>query len=261
MFVHGFFGDCIETWGQFPDLCDSRDLGAGRDIWARSDLYFYDYGAEKDFVTRSASGLAQFLKRIFPRPEMPLFELPDLGAPKIRDPWLAYSRVILVGHSLGAVVIRECLQNQLRPSNFKEVPAWASVCELRLFAAAHLGFQCAGWKEFLFRMAPKYITSIPTISRAFNDLQKTSDVLVNLKPRTEELAQAHPQVAALLMYGSNEDFVTPGYFDCDPNLEWRDGHDHVTICKPDKKFLDPFEFVTTRVTTRTKRATRRPARA
>ena len=137
VFVHGFFGDPIGTWGQFSDLCDSDEL-KGRGIWARSDLYFYDYGAEHDFVKRSASGLGHFLERLFPQAQTLLLGLSHAESLKIRNPWLAYSRLILVGHSLGAVVIRECLENKLRDSSGTDgIPAWVSACELRLFAAAH----------------------------------------------------------------------------------------------------------------------------
>jgi len=249
VFVHGFFGNSVTTWGQFSGLCDSALLKDAA-MWARSDLYFYDYGAEKDFVKRSAHGLGVFLERIFPAPDMSIFGLKPDDATKIRDPWLRYSRLVLVGHSLGAVVIRECVENRLRGSR-SVLPAWAHACELHLFASAHLGFQFSGWKELLYRLAPKYFTSIPMMWRAFNDLQKKSDTLTDLRQRTEKLAPANPQVAALLMYGDMEDVVVPGEFDCDPTpMNWVDGHDHVSLCKPNPYFTEPFDFVIKNDTTR-----------
>lgn len=244
VFVHGFFGDAVTTWGQFPDLCDS-DLLDDADLWACSDLYFYDYGAEKDFVKRSAHGLSSFLPRVFPMPEMSLFGLLSADATRIRSPWLPYSRLVLVGHSLGGVVIRECLENCLRQPQ-AGVPSWAAACELRLFAPAHLGFQFAGWKELLYRLAPRYITSIPLLWRAFNDLQRQSSALADLRRRTEQLAPSHPQVAARLMYGEQEDVVVAGDFDCDPTpMDWVSGHDHMSVCKPSQNFKKPLEFVMT----------------
>jgi len=243
VFVHGFIGDVVKTWGQFPDLCDS-ELPKDADRWARMDLYFYDYGAEKDFVKRSAEGLDKFLGSIFPRPDMTRFGLSEPDRSAIRDPWLPYNRLILVGHSLGAVVIRECLENRLRPSSL-ETPAWTSACELHLFAAAHSGFKFSGWKGLVYRLGPRYITSIPTIMRAFDDLQEKSGTLTDLGRRTQDLALKHPQVAALLIYGSEEDVVIPAEFDCDPApMTWVDKYDHVGICKPDKGFTDPLDFVT-----------------
>lgn len=56
VFVHGFFGNAATTWGQFQDLCDFEWLGDSKSL-ERFDLYFYDYGAEKDFVKWSADEL------------------------------------------------------------------------------------------------------------------------------------------------------------------------------------------------------------
>jgi pimeloyl-ACP methyl ester carboxylesterase len=246
VFVHGFFGNVTTTWEYFPDLCDNENV-PGADILEQSDLYFFDYPAHKAFVKESANRLAQFLGCLFPEPAMDLFYFREEDRRSIREPWLAYRRLLLVGHSLGAVVVRECIENQFRAFSSHQPPPWISICEIRLFAAAHLGFKPSGFKELLFKLAPREFTSLPAIWRAYSDLQSTSSVLVDLKKRTEKLAAVRPELkctSALLLYGTREDVVVPGDFDCDYTIEWQDDSNHTQVCKPAEDFTNPLRFIT-----------------
>src|SRR5205085_273357 len=154
IFVHGFFGDSTTTWEHFYDLCDSRSV-PGADVWAVSDVCFFDYGAEEDFVDASAEELGLFIEQVHPVPDAALFGLTPAELTLIRNPWKPYSHIILVGHSLGAVVIRACIERELKKTETGRIPNWISQCELRLFAAAHRGFQPLGWKGLCLILGPK----------------------------------------------------------------------------------------------------------
>ena len=246
VFVHGFFGNVTKTWEYFADLCDSPDVPDAA-FFEHSDLYFFDYPAQKAFVKHSASELAEFLNRLFPRPAMDLFHLGEEQRVAVRAPWIPYSQLILVGHSLGAVVIRECIENQFRLPHNRGVPTWIGMCEIRLFGAAHIGFKVSGRKELLYSLSPEILLSFPLLWRAFSDLQPSSSVLVSLRSRTESLAKLNPEqkcFRALLLYGTEEDIVIPGEFDCDYVLEWQKGMNNTQVCKPDESFRDPIKVVT-----------------
>ncbi|HEX7360318.1 MAG TPA: alpha/beta fold hydrolase [Bryobacteraceae bacterium] len=246
MFVHGFFGNVIKTWQHFSELCDSKRV-PGAETLARSDLFFFDYPAHKAFVKDSATELTKFMSRLFPRPTMELFGLTEDLRNDIRSPWLPYTRVLLVGHSLGAVVIRECIENQFRLADDMRRGAWIETAEISLFAPAHIGFKFSGIKELVFHLSPDIITSIPSLYRAFFDLQEKSNLLRDLRRRTERRAIEHSTLKcfrARALYGSKEDVVIPGEFDCDYTPEWVQGRNHVEICKPDAVFTHPIQFVT-----------------
>jgi hypothetical protein len=144
-------------------------------------------------------------------------------------------------------VIRECIENQFRLSRDSGVPAWTEICSIRIFGAAHVGFRFSVLKDLSYTLSPDMITSLPRIWRAFSDLQSTSNVLIDLRRRTEKLAKVSPKLKcfrAMLLYGTEEDVVIPGEYDCDYALEWQSGANHTQVCKPDDQFTDPINFVT-----------------
>jgi pimeloyl-ACP methyl ester carboxylesterase len=226
-------------------MCDQGGL-PGAALLDRSDLYFFDYPAQNELVKASASDLAGFLHLLFPMPDMSLFFQDQSARADIRNPWHPYRTLLLVGHSLGALVIRECVENQFRlPGG--QPPAWVSACKLCLLGGAHIGFRPRGWTGFISEVAPQMLLSIPRLWRAFHDLQTTSQVIVELRKRTEALAAARPELRcfrAHLLYGTKECLVEPGEFDCDYTMSWVENVGHIQICKPDKAFPDPINFVT-----------------
>ena len=245
VFVHGFFGNARTTWQHFAELCDTGAT-TGSALLDRSDLYFFDYPAQSGFVKASAHELSTFLGRVFPTPDMKLFFYEDACRAAIRNSWTPYTKVVLVGHSLGAVVIRECVENQFRLPGELTPANWVQACEVRLFGAAHLGFQPSGWKDFVFEALPSALTSFPKIWRAFNDLRQDSTTLRDLRNRTQLLASSRPSATcfrAHLLYGTKEAVVIPGEFDCDYRIRWLEGLNHTQVCKPTQNFREPIGFV------------------
>ena len=122
IFVHGFKGHPLKTWGRLPEIACAQ--GA---FWEKADLYFFPYKAEKLHVDQSAHMLRKFLSSIFPDPPVRMFarSLKDydwtlslssrLPEAQIRPGPYHYSKLYLVGHSLGGLIIRRFVADELQP--------------------------------------------------------------------------------------------------------------------------------------------------
>src|SRR5690242_5840469 len=71
IYVHGFWGGPEVTWENILYYVDRLS----EDPFGRSDLFFFDYPAERDFLIVSASMLRRFLKTIYPIPPDQLFSI------------------------------------------------------------------------------------------------------------------------------------------------------------------------------------------
>src|SRR5260370_15133055 len=113
VFVHGFLGDATSTWEHFPYLIDA--CAGEYPWWNNTDAFFYKYrGSHRIPIAVHSEEFLPFLAEIFPFPNERLF-IP-LFAPleRLRPAGFRYRKLILVGHSEGAVVIRRALT-----SNYK----------------------------------------------------------------------------------------------------------------------------------------------
>src|SRR5574340_57384 len=117
VYVHGFLGNAQSTWEQLQYCVDRIPDEPFRDV----DLFFYDYPAEDNVVEVSAANLCAFLDQIFPLPPPELlcvhfsdfdWRLQDDAEIITLREHHPYSRLVLVGHSLGAVVIRRLLADE-----------------------------------------------------------------------------------------------------------------------------------------------------
>lgn len=96
IFVHGFKGNPTTTWEKFQSMIDSH--GARFPEWNHADVFFFTYLDTIDSIDDSADGLRGFVDTVFPSTSKPLATL--LGFQR------EYRKLVLVGHSEGAVVIR-----------------------------------------------------------------------------------------------------------------------------------------------------------
>jgi pimeloyl-ACP methyl ester carboxylesterase len=257
VYVHGFLGDAQSTWEELQYNVDRLPKEPFRDV----DLFFYDYPAEDNFVHLSAVNLRGFLSQIFPLPPAALLEVHfrDLDWRLHDDPEVItlrhqrpYSRLVLVGHSLGAVVIRRLVADEALTLDSNQVPLSAALlldAELVLMAPAHLGFQPSG-KTALLQLLPfsASILRSALFFRAFSDLQPGCHFLTQLQRETAKMAECFPKSQALqpsILWGETENIVTVGRFDSDsPNaMKYARGKDHVTVCKLTRDYLTPAEVV------------------
>jgi pimeloyl-ACP methyl ester carboxylesterase len=259
IFVHGFFGDAWSTWEDFQSLPDEDPSQQER--WHKTDLYFYEYRGASNFIVKSAQDFTAFVSSVYPQPNEGTFSvtstitgilLNDRSKP-IRPHIQPYRKLILIGHSLGGVVLRyavadalrRCYQQRLADT---DVPTWLRHAHLCLFAPAHRGFRPSSWKALLMKLPywGSTLAAVPVLWRAYSDLQPHSALIEDLQRRTKSLGIEYPDTSALrarCAFGSKEDIVEPLDFDDDIELHVIEGVGHTGICKPNHAFLEPMEFL------------------
>lgn len=263
VFVHGFLGNPRSTWIDFQHLIDSEHHSSP--LWSKCDLFFYSYPSH-DQIKPLAEDLLTFLRDVAlvfglgagPR----VFEFPSgfTLAPRIerREP---YKHLVLVGHSTGAVVIRQAVLEQLRSlEESGQLALWNAAKDksssplivravLRFFAPAHRGVLGAGWMGVA--------TSLPVLglfstvwlhsNPLFRCLSSGNPVLEDLKATTERLHEKYPNIQALTarsIFGSHEAVVNIGGYQHDAIDPTVPDQSHTSVCKPTFAYTKPLEFVT-----------------
>ena len=247
VFVHGFRGEAVDTWQQFPLS------GQHRVWWRTSDMVFVGYRSQKESIKGVADRLREHLPRFYPRLPSDLLEA---GGRRVREySNVPYRELFLVGHSLGGVVVRCALcdvahrwlaQLETDPDAPKPVFLQAQV---RLFSPASAGFRPAGWAGLLratgaWRVAEPYLRR----SSAYTDLQKDSDLLRDTRRRTEEYVDSKKRelsaLRASILWANPEDIVLTGRYDSDHPDDSVEAT-HPSVCKPRDGFQTPWVFVET----------------
>lgn len=126
IFIHGFGGDPLATWANFHTLLPIKPE------FSAHDVFFYGYDGLWAELISSATIFECFLNTMLTNP-LPVINN-NLPASGKRDSSFSYDHVLLVGHSLGAVIARWALL----PSK-PEKKDWEGKVSLVLFAPAHKG--------------------------------------------------------------------------------------------------------------------------
>jgi triacylglycerol esterase/lipase EstA (alpha/beta hydrolase family) len=98
VFVHGFGGKAVSTWQRFPDG------GSKKQWWREADLLFVRYNSKRDNITGTAHRVARELGRFYPQLPNDLLEVDGVGVRASAES--RYNELVVVGHSLGGVVVR-----------------------------------------------------------------------------------------------------------------------------------------------------------
>ena len=260
VFVHGFWGNSYNTWQEFQILADECH---SEHPWCKtSDLYFLQYRSITDYVGFNADSLREFLLSIFPTPPPTLFAedlsgldwLPQIERTnlQIRQPPYRYAHLILVGHSLGGLIIRKLIHDEVKRFRDSQLPLSQFPllsASLRLISPAHLGFQPAGPLVSIWKLlnAGVALRALVESSRAFTDLQPHSHVIESVRLETEHFAVQYPEILSLsahILWADHEDVVRIGEYECDHAPSYSHcATNHLTVCKPKRSYLKPLEFV------------------
>jgi pimeloyl-ACP methyl ester carboxylesterase len=257
VFVHGFGGDSDKTWHDFESLIE-EDSWAPK--WRSRDLYFYDYAGTKLHPADTAIRLANFIGIVFPRPDPELLhaKLDELDV-SILPADRVYRRLMLVGHSEGGLVLRIMTRTWAKKAKrFTASAASKSGADLslmppgdaflpgppglRLFAPAILGVHPSG---FLGLLGHAVLEALGVASRPVQAMTSSTE-LQRLRLETEELSESYPGISAHILWGSEEQVLSPGFeggYDCDMVEPFVEGVAHVGICKPQKTYQRPLAFV------------------
>jgi pimeloyl-ACP methyl ester carboxylesterase len=165
-----------------------------------------------------------------------------------------YDELLLVGHSLGGLVLRRALsdlaQNWIEGQDSDREARRPALLDakLRLFSPASAGFRSAGWLGLL--QASAFWPALNMYLRrssAYTDLQPKSEVLTNTRQRTERLVSNHRReltaLQASILWANPDDVVLAERYDSDPVDDSADGASHTTVCKPSDTYETPWPFV------------------
>ena len=215
VFVHGFKGHPIRTWKEFPEYVSVNDSFKGSDII----FYGHESGTRAMFLAVDFfNAMDSFLQNPSNYCSKNILENRKFD--------LQYSKVIFVGHSLGAVICRQALLEGV--FNKKE---WLERVRLVLFAPAHKG---ADFYKF------------PGISKFFKpllrDLEEGSEFLKDMLDRSQkEIREKKSEflVARKVIFGGKDRYVSVNRFADDPTPITVPDKGHSDICKPKPKYMLP----------------------
>jgi pimeloyl-ACP methyl ester carboxylesterase len=249
VFVHGFLGGPTKTWRQFPAS------GANSPWYRESHMLFVSYRSARD----SIKGVADLLRDELPRlyPQLPDDLLEAGGARLGPEPVAPYSELVLVGHSLGGLVLRcmlrdvaqQWLDDRVEDSAAPRPPLLDA--KLRLFSPASGGFRPAGLLGLVgATRAHVAMSLLLSGSSAYKDLQPDSAFLAAVRRRTETLVadDADGELEALrarIVWASPDNVVNELDYDTDFVSTSAQRKSHMRVCKPTTAFSLPRTFVET----------------
>ncbi|MBX3252720.1 MAG: hypothetical protein KF862_01165 [Chitinophagaceae bacterium] len=231
IFVHGFNGKATGTWDEFPNLIRNNN------DFTNSDIIFYGYDSLKGQANNNAVKFYRTLISVCEsNPNNLGFKRDGLTAN------FSYQRILIVAHSLGAVIVRRALLNAK-----SENKPWLQNCRMILFAPAHRGA----------RIQNLVAESLPTVGKILAGLGfLTIPVLDDLRPNSQTIqnlitdSQGHLNqnagqftIAHEVVWANNEIVVHNDQFCNDPVATLIDNKSHTSVCKPKATFLDPYNIV------------------
>lgn len=224
VFIHGFNGSTVDTFSEFDVMFRDHPEFDGYDI------YFFGYDSLAEPIGSSALLFRNFLNQIYDN-SVSFYNISKPAKEKSRP---AYQRIVVIAHSLGAVVARVALLEA-----YVNNLAWVENCSLILFAPAHKGASSSLsalisgkalpglWK--LISVAAGY--KIP----ALKELESSSKLLRELEEETLKLITSKIEsftIAKEVIWASYDRVVTPQRFGKDPDATRFPSTNHGNVCKP-----------------------------
>lgn len=226
VFVHGFGGRAVATWGDFADMAMEHP------DFAEVDLVFLGYESCSRTAAYNMGVLYQALQVLA---ERPLDLMAVVGGP-LRPEDFEYESIVLVGHSLGGALVRDVAM-----SAKIERRLWADKLQLALFAPAHLGANIIGLLQmgfgFLSWLGPLKAGAV-ALYPVLQDLEAGSTYITRLLSMAQEIG-IHCTTKAIFVAHAAGDWVVSQntFFKDPPPLPYPDS-DHVRCCKPIRTAFD-----------------------
>jgi hypothetical protein len=231
VFIHGFSGSSLETFGDFNIEFRFRSE------YFDHDVYFYGYDSLRVQTVISSNTFFSFLEAIQDNLNDIIAES---GVSVQRTE--KYSEIVIVAHSLGAVVARYALLIGVRKNM-----TWLENCKLVLFAPAHKGAKKA---VKLYNQLPGFLKYIGPLTEFFvvtiNEVMEGSDLIREIEEKYLSLLQKGTYqfaIAKKVVWAELDKIVNCSDFANDPSAEVFIGRNHTNVCKPSNSFIKPFEIV------------------
>jgi hypothetical protein len=226
------------------------------DLWPLhrgDDLLFYGYESLRSQVDYMATEFTQFLEQFLAAPARwinPMVTHIEPWYPGcVRPAEFKYRRVVIVAHSLGAVVARRALLNI---DSSHRPPSWLTGTRLVLFAPAHKG---AYISKLVFAALTGVTLGLPISSlaklyfKSLEGLEKGSDELKALETDTLKALRKRdgraqePFSAVKVVEPQKESVVIQDHFGEDRRSTPAPGSTHLLVCKPREDFPQPLREV------------------
>jgi pimeloyl-ACP methyl ester carboxylesterase len=253
VFVHGFSGSARSTWSDFLSLVDDKQTSQW---WEATDLYFFDYWWDSIFkrIPKNTNTFERFLEYVFPKPPQELFEAAEMTL----RPAFEYKYLTLVGHSEGGLIVRKVILNvadtdtrldkymrdrMVTPMKEPD-PEGIEVAQLRLFAPALGGESLTGPLGIITHCA--VIAPFLHASAAKTGMAETSSSVTTPRSSTDRYTDhlAMECFRAHILWADNDAIVNGERYRKDAECKnLPPGTNHVTVCKPSKKYQRPLTFV------------------
>ena len=233
VFVHGFGGDPCTTWGDFPLLIKTNES------WRTTDVFFYGYAhaSRASSIDNNSHDFLKFLKQIYP--VCPLKD--DRVGERIRN----YEELVLVGHSEGAVVIREAMILELERNSLAVTPI--AKARVSLFAPAVFGSSIVSWMGAFatlgfFRTLKHFLTALSPAATEMDSRAFTEGLHRLIMYHAEKTPDA-TALQAHILFGRDEQIVVRMWLPIDCYHDPEPNKDHFSVCKPDFRYTRPIAFV------------------
>lgn len=246
VFVHGWKGSANDSWGEFPTR-PPRD-----EWWGEADLLFLEYDSINSRAASAADRIRQHLSAFYPRPNVGMLKIREL---QVRaDIETPYEELILVGHSLGGLVLRLAKVDAVTEwENYAYDAARRNVIldgALRLFSPASAGFDPTGRLGAVqaFPGLRWLLAAYLAYGSATKDLGLTKELLAETQTRTETYGtdpELRKLLEAYILWADKEKVVKPQPYKSDRQWRTADDTDHRSVCKPHPEYQTPFVFVRT----------------
>jgi hypothetical protein len=196
------------------------------------DYVFYGYDGFRGELLASAAEFRQFLEVVLTQPWKLWRDIPHQSA----RPESHYKEVVLVCHSLGAVVVRRALLDLTMSGSVD-----TSIVKLVLFAPAHRGAHLA-------RLFIETFTGAPLFNLFAGLARFTSPLVDQLHPGSKELeglltetqtalsTAKYPQLSAQNVFIATLERIVTNVSFCQDSPPIPIEGNHVSICKPTDEY-------------------------
>lgn len=234
IFIHGFHGHAIKTWVEFPTYV-TTDVR-----FNKCDFFYYGYDSLGQQIHFSAAEFYQFIDQVYNNNHILFKESIGDSLGRHRQK-IYYTNIIIVAHSMGAVITRKALVNAI-----KKKLIWVDKTKMILFAPAHRGARVSKlWIDSLPPVINIIANAISFKVVTIGELKPNSDTLNDLVASCKEYINTpyEPYVIAKEVVAASHDTIVYTLdFLKDPVPTPLKGS-HTSVCKPKKGFVQPLDIV------------------
>lgn len=232
VFVHGFIGNAVTTWIQFPLMlfrAEAKD----------NDYLFFGHNGGRSQIQAVVGLLSEAIEKLWVNPK-------SFGSFPQERVDFHFGRIVICAHSMGCVVARDAVVAAAESGK-----PWAKHVSLVMFAPAHKGvFDSLLLAEKFLNLRGMVgqwpMAAFHHIYPVVKDLRPNSKYLRLLESRTDALC-AHPEfgpsvLAKAVICGEHDKTVEQDQFSKDPYPARSLPKNHITVCKPTPLlFEQPYE--------------------